>query len=152
MNNFYRDNLVVQGNSDETGGVVSVKHVDGNGEVVQTFYDNTPGTKDINYDQASFNFPGEKPLNMQSVPTLGAESNGTLLQSSNVENKNIPNSNTVGVPSLSIPAGFTKDNLPVGIQLHGKKFAEEELLQIGSAYQQVTDWHTRIPELIKNEK
>jgi len=60
--------------------------------------------------------------------------------------------NLVGIPSLSIPAGFTKDNLPVGIQLMGKKFAEEELLQTGDAYQKVTDWHTKIPPILKNEK
>jgi len=56
--------------------------------------------------------------------------------------------NLVGIPSLAIPAGFAKENLPVGMQLLGKKFAEEELLQIGHAYQQVTDWHTRVPELL----
>lgn len=98
MNDFYRNNLVVQGNSDATGGVASVKHVDGNGQVVQTFYDNTPGTKDANLDQANFLFPGQTPLNMQSVPTIGTESNTTLLQSSNVENKSVSNSTTVGIP------------------------------------------------------
>jgi aspartyl-tRNA(Asn)/glutamyl-tRNA(Gln) amidotransferase subunit A len=60
--------------------------------------------------------------------------------------------NLVGIPSLAIPAGFTTDHLPVGMQLLGKKFAEEELLQIGNAYQQATDWHTQIPEIINNEK
>jgi len=98
MNDFYRNNLVVQGNSDASGGVASVKHVDGNGQAVQTFYDNKPGTNDVNYDQASFNFPGQTPLNMQNVPMLGTEGNSTLLQSSNVENKNISNSNTGDIP------------------------------------------------------
>ncbi len=56
----------------------------------------------------------------------------------------------VGIPSLAIPSGFTKDNLPVGIQIMGKKFAEDELLQIGDAYQQITDWHNRVPEIISN--
>lgn len=57
--------------------------------------------------------------------------------------------NLVGIPSLAIPAGFTGDNLPIGMQLLGKKFAEAELLQFGQAYQGVTDWHTRIPEIAK---
>lgn len=56
--------------------------------------------------------------------------------------------NLVGIPSLAIPAGFTKDNLPVGMQIMGKKFAEEELLQIGYIYQQVTDWHKKTPPII----
>jgi aspartyl-tRNA(Asn)/glutamyl-tRNA(Gln) amidotransferase subunit A len=60
--------------------------------------------------------------------------------------------NSVGIPSLALPAGFSKDSLPVGMQLYGKKFAEEELLQIGHAYQQATDWHMNVPSILKNEK
>lgn len=56
--------------------------------------------------------------------------------------------NTVGVPSLAIPAGFTKNSLPVGIQLIGKKFHEGELIQIGDAYQKMTDWHTKKAPLL----
>ena len=55
--------------------------------------------------------------------------------------------NLVGVPSLAIPAGFTSDNLPIGMQLIGKKFGEEELLQWGYAYQQMTNWHTKEPNI-----
>lgn len=51
--------------------------------------------------------------------------------------------NTVGVPSLTLPVGFSKNNLPIGMQLIGKKFHEGELIQIGDAYQQITDWHTQ---------
>jgi aspartyl-tRNA(Asn)/glutamyl-tRNA(Gln) amidotransferase subunit A len=58
--------------------------------------------------------------------------------------------NVVGSPSLAIPAGFTANKLPVGLQLIGKKFAEAELLQLGSAYQAVTEWHTKKPILIKH--
>ncbi len=53
----------------------------------------------------------------------------------------------VGVPSLALPCGFTKDNLPVGMQLIGKMFAEPFLLQLGYAYQQVTAWHKQKPKL-----
>ena len=55
--------------------------------------------------------------------------------------------NPAGVPSLALPAGFTKDNLPVGMQLIGPMFSEEKLLQIGHQYQQTTDWHTRRPKV-----
>lgn len=55
--------------------------------------------------------------------------------------------NPVGLPALALPCGFTKENLPVGMQLVGKMFSEDVLLQIGYQYQQVTDWHTRKPNL-----
>ena len=55
--------------------------------------------------------------------------------------------NPAGIPSLAIPAGFTKQDLPVGMQLMGPMFSEDTLLQIGHQYQQVTDWHTRRPTL-----
>lgn len=60
----------------------------------------------------------------------------------------VPN-NLVGIPTLAIPAGFTSDNLPIGMQLLGRKFAEAELLRFGYTYQQATDWHTKIPEIAK---
>ena len=51
-----------------------------------------------------------------------------------------------GVPALSIPAGFS-DGLPVGMQLIAPHFQEERLFQVGHAYQQATDWHTKRPSL-----
>lgn len=51
--------------------------------------------------------------------------------------------NPVGVPSLTLPAGFSKNKLPIGMQLIGKKFHEGELIQIGDAYQRMTNWHTQ---------
>ncbi len=53
----------------------------------------------------------------------------------------------VGVPSLAIPCGFTKDKLPIGMQIIGKMFSEPILLQLGFGYQQVTDWHKKKPKL-----
>lgn len=55
--------------------------------------------------------------------------------------------NPVGVPSLALPCGFTKSNLPVGMQLVGKMFAEDMLLRMGYRYQQETDWHTKSPNV-----
>lgn len=53
----------------------------------------------------------------------------------------------VGVPSLAVPCGFTDEKLPVGFQLIGKMFSEPLLLHAGYAYQQVTNWHNRKPQL-----
>ena len=55
--------------------------------------------------------------------------------------------NPVGIPALAIPVGFSKTNLPIGMQLVGEKFSEELLLRLGHQYQCVTDWHTRSPKL-----
>jgi aspartyl-tRNA(Asn)/glutamyl-tRNA(Gln) amidotransferase subunit A len=54
--------------------------------------------------------------------------------------------NYLGVPSLAIPAGFTKAGLPVGMQLIGRSFDEATLLTIGAAFQRATDFHDRLPE------
>ena len=56
--------------------------------------------------------------------------------------------NPAGVPSLCVPCGFS-NNMPVGMQLIGKHLSEDVLLQIGHAYQSVTDWHQRQPAAIK---
>ncbi|HQW08261.1 MAG TPA: Asp-tRNA(Asn)/Glu-tRNA(Gln) amidotransferase subunit GatA [Steroidobacteraceae bacterium] len=52
--------------------------------------------------------------------------------------------NLAGVPALSVPCGFVND-LPVGLQLIGPHFSEAKLLAAAHAFQQETDWHTRIP-------
>jgi aspartyl-tRNA(Asn)/glutamyl-tRNA(Gln) amidotransferase subunit A len=54
--------------------------------------------------------------------------------------------NYLGLPSLSIPAGFTAGGLPVGMQLIGRSFDETTLLRIGVAFQRATDFHDRVPE------
>jgi aspartyl-tRNA(Asn)/glutamyl-tRNA(Gln) amidotransferase subunit A len=62
--------------------------------------------------------------------------------------------NPAGVPALSLPCGFSntisgKGGMPVGMQLIGKHLSEDVLLQIGHAYQLVTDWHKIRPEGIQ---
>ncbi len=49
--------------------------------------------------------------------------------------------NLAGLPALSLPAGF-EQGLPIGLQLMGKHFSENLLLNIAHQYQQHTDWHT----------
>jgi len=51
--------------------------------------------------------------------------------------------NLAGVPAISIPCGFTGDNLPVGLQIIGKPFDEETVLKAAYAYEQDTEWHLR---------
>ena len=55
--------------------------------------------------------------------------------------------NLAGVPGISFNVGFDQDNLPVGMQLIGPHFREDVLLRAAHGYQQVTDWHTKVPTL-----
>ena len=54
------------------------------------------------------------------------------------------------LPGLSLPCGFSKDGLPIGLLLEAAPWAESVLFKAGAAFQQVTDWHTRKPSLPKN--
>lgn len=55
------------------------------------------------------------------------------------------------LPAISIPAGFTADGLPIGLQLGAKPFAEETIFRAAYAYEQATKWHTRIaPDIREN--
>lgn len=55
--------------------------------------------------------------------------------------------NLAGIPGISLPCGLTQTGLPIGLQLLGKPFDEETLLQVAFAYEQATDWHKRKPPL-----
>ena len=53
--------------------------------------------------------------------------------------------NVLGLPALSVPAGFTPNGLPCGYQLIGRPFAEAKLYRLGHAYEKATDFSTRRP-------
>ena len=54
--------------------------------------------------------------------------------------------NLAGICGLSLPCGFTKNpKLPIGLQLLGKPFGEETILQLAHAYEQSTPWHKEKP-------
>jgi aspartyl-tRNA(Asn)/glutamyl-tRNA(Gln) amidotransferase subunit A len=54
--------------------------------------------------------------------------------------------NFTGFPVISIPCGFTRSGLPIGMALHGPEWGEAKLLRIAHAYEEATDWHLRHPE------
>jgi aspartyl-tRNA(Asn)/glutamyl-tRNA(Gln) amidotransferase subunit A len=50
-----------------------------------------------------------------------------------------------GLPAISVPCGFSRSELPIGLQIVGAPFAESTLLAL--AYEQATEWHRRKPTL-----
>lgn len=55
--------------------------------------------------------------------------------------------NRFWTPAISVPCGFSRDGLPIGLQIVGPAFAEPRILAVAYAYQQATDWHKRQPKL-----
>jgi Asp-tRNA(Asn)/Glu-tRNA(Gln) amidotransferase A subunit family amidase len=55
--------------------------------------------------------------------------------------------NGYGLPVISVPCGFSKEGLPIGLQIAGPLFGEAGILALAHAYQRETDWHTRKPAL-----
>jgi aspartyl-tRNA(Asn)/glutamyl-tRNA(Gln) amidotransferase subunit A len=53
--------------------------------------------------------------------------------------------NLAGLPAISVPCGFSKSGLPIGLQLIGRAFEEETLLRAAHAYEQATQWHVKKP-------
>lgn len=55
--------------------------------------------------------------------------------------------NYYGIPTISIPCGFSREGLPIGLQISGRTLGELEVLALAHAYEQATDWHDRTPPL-----
>lgn len=55
--------------------------------------------------------------------------------------------NLAGIPGVSIPAGFSSEGLPIGLQLLAGPFEEEKLLRAARMFERETDWHTKRPTL-----
>jgi aspartyl-tRNA(Asn)/glutamyl-tRNA(Gln) amidotransferase subunit A len=52
-----------------------------------------------------------------------------------------------GLPTISVPCGFTTEGLPIGLQISGAHFDEATVIALAHAYEQATDWHRRQPNL-----
>lgn len=57
------------------------------------------------------------------------------------------NVNLAGIPSMAMPCGFSKDNMPIGMQLMAKNLDEEKIFKAGFSYQNITSWHKEKPKL-----
>lgn len=57
--------------------------------------------------------------------------------------------NVWGIPAISLPCGFTSDGMPIGLQLAGAGWREEVVLRAARAYERVTEWHEKSPDVIR---
>src|SRR6516162_1226244 len=55
--------------------------------------------------------------------------------------------NLAGIPGISVPCGFTRNDLPIGLQILAAPFQEEKMLRVARMHETVTDWHRRRPTL-----
>ena len=55
--------------------------------------------------------------------------------------------NILGLCGVSVPCGFTRAGMPVGLMVYARAFQETTALRVGHAFQQATDWHQRAPDL-----
>jgi aspartyl-tRNA(Asn)/glutamyl-tRNA(Gln) amidotransferase subunit A len=84
------------------------------------------------------------------VPTIAATQSpdpGNLRALIPLFTRNTRTASFFSLPALSVPVGFTANGMPAAMQLIGRPFAEQSVLNAGHAYQLVTDWHERTPPL-----
>jgi aspartyl-tRNA(Asn)/glutamyl-tRNA(Gln) amidotransferase subunit A len=55
--------------------------------------------------------------------------------------------NLTGLPALSLPCGFTKEGLPIGMQIVARAWGDAKALNAGYAYEQATEWHKKFPKI-----
>lgn len=87
---------------------------------------------------------------MSKRPPRTLDEIAKLMQSTTPSSPELNNSNPFnifGLPAISIPCGFTKNGLPIGLQISGPHWAETRVLALAAAYEQATEWHKRRPPL-----
>lgn len=80
---------------------------------------------------------------LQCAPTIDSDMNAIFAGGNTIEAVE----NLVGLPAVSVPCGFNKKKLPIGLKIIGRPFAESDVLELAHVYQSVTKWHMRHPKL-----
>ena len=77
------------------------------------------------------------------APTIGEMQSGVELPTL----RNTSPFNAYGLPTISVPCGFTDSGLPIGLQISGPPWGEPAVLRLAYAFERATDWHKRCPAL-----
>ena len=80
------------------------------------------------------------PIGIEAARETPDEATGILI-------RNTAPFNTYGTPAITVPCGFSREGLPIGLQISGRALGEVDVLALAHAYEQATDWHERTPPL-----
>ena len=56
--------------------------------------------------------------------------------------------NMYGIPTISVPCGMSREGMPIGLQISGPPWQEQQLLALAHAFEEATDWHKRRPPIL----
>ena len=84
------------------------------------------------------------PTSMRPPPTIAASLAAPPDESGMIRNT-LP-FNVYGLPTISVPCGFTRAGLPIGLQITGLALGEARVLALAQAYENATPWHSRLPQ------
>ena len=82
-----------------------------------------------------------------ALPVERADQEENYAQINGMCLRNTLPANALGLCAISLPCGFTREGLPIGLQLIGRPFDEGRLLRLARAYEQATAWGQKRPEL-----
>ena len=81
------------------------------------------------------------------LPIEVEEARESPLEATRILARNTSPFNVYGIPAISVPCGFSREGLPIGLQISGPALGEVDVLALAHAYEQATDWHERTPPL-----
>jgi aspartyl-tRNA(Asn)/glutamyl-tRNA(Gln) amidotransferase subunit A len=85
------------------------------------------------------------PTMREPAPLITETVNGTHHR----PHSNTSSFNHFGTPAMTVPCGFSKDGLPIGLQIVGPAYGEPVVLAVAYAYQQSTEWRERVPTVLR---
>lgn len=89
------------------------------------------------------------PIPTARIGELEVEVNGRAENVRLATTRNVRALNLTGLPVVSVPCGFDRDGMPIGLQIVGKKYSEKTILAIAAAYERATTWHLRLSPMAR---
>ncbi|UCG64923.1 MAG: amidase [Deltaproteobacteria bacterium] len=137
---------------DELDPVVAHRMIKGKDVQASTYLENSVATKRLRSEAGNT----LKDVDALIVPTTPVPAQPVSEVDTDLDNylkrntlylRNTRIGNVLNMCGLSIPCGFTKGGFPIGLLIYGKPFQEDVVLRAGYAFQQITNWHRRTPDL-----